>query len=132
MCLLLYAAAGLTAERQPSSDPYLGTWVGTWEMPGAGSGGFELTLEKDPEGALIGRVSVTGDPAYKATMRTVTIDGSKLTARYDFPPDDRAEVQLTATFHGDSANGSWSLREKGGSEGEVASGTWTVKKKTSV
>jgi hypothetical protein len=39
-------------------------------------------------------------------------------------------VQLAATFDGNSATGTWSLREKGNSGAEVASGTWTVKKKT--
>lgn len=130
VCVLLYAAVGAAAEHQGSAaDQYLGTWTGTWEMPGAGSGGFELTLEKDKEGAVTGRVSVTGDPAYKAALRTLAFDGPKMTASYDFPPDERAEVQLTAKFEGDSATGTWSLREKGNSGAEVASGTWTVKKK---
>ena len=129
--LLLSAATGLAADQASSADPYLGTWIGSWEMPGAGSGSFELTLEKDTDGTVIGRVAVTGDPEYKATLRTVTFDGPKLIARYDFPPDERAEVQLTATFEGSSATGSWSLREKAGNGAEVASGTWTVKKKVS-
>ena len=128
LCLLLYGVAGLAERQGSAADPYLGTWTGTWEMPGVGSGGFELTLEKDKDGAVVGRVAVSGDPAYKAALRAVAFDGPKLTARYDFPPDERAEVQLTATFDGNNARGTWSLREKAGNGDEAASGTWTVKK----
>ena len=131
LCFFLCAAVGLAAAHQGSAaDPYLGTWTGTWEMPGVGSGGFELTLEKDKDGAVVGRVAVSGDPAYKAALRTLAFDGPKLTAFYDFPPDERAEVQLTATFDGNSASGTWALREKAGNGDVAASGTWTVKKKT--
>jgi hypothetical protein len=128
--LVLFGVAGLAGRQASSADPYLGTWNGTWEMPGAGSGGFELTLQKHKESGVSGRVAVTGDPAYTATLGTLAFDGPKLTARYDFPPDERAEVQLTARFEGNSATGTWSLREKAGNGAEVASGTWTVKKKT--
>jgi hypothetical protein len=103
-----------------------GTWIGSWE--GAGSGGFELTLEKGKDGAPGGRVSVTGEPTYKATLKTLSFDGKKMTATYDFPPDDQAEIRLEATFDVDTAKGTWSAREKSGGS-EVASGTWTVNKK---
>lgn len=106
-------------------DELLGLWTGSWD--GAGSGGFELTLAKGKDGAPGGAVSVTGEPTYKATLKTVSFEGKKMTATYDFPPDDRLEVTLTATFDGETAKGIWSLREKGGSE--VATGTITVKKK---
>ena len=130
LLLSIAAASGTQREGSPG-DQYLGTWAGTWEMPGVSSGGFELTLEKNTEGAMSGRVSVTGDPTYKAVLKTLSFDGAKLAARYDFPPDERAEVHLAATFDGSSASGSWSLREKANSGTEVASGTWKVKKKAS-
>lgn len=107
-------------------DPFLGTWSGTWD--GAGTGGFELTLERPKDGPLGGRVSVTGEPAYKATIKTISFDGKKMSATYDFPPDERAEVQLAATFEGNKATGTWLLREKA-TGNEVANGTWTVTKK---
>jgi hypothetical protein len=109
-----------------SGEKYVGVWSGTWA--GAGTGGFELTLEKNIDGTVGGRVSVTGDPTYKATFRTLTFDGPKMTATYDFPPDERVEVVLGATFEGDSATGTWSAREKANGN-EAVSGTWTVKKK---
>jgi hypothetical protein len=125
---VLLGAPYPVAQQGSAGERFVGTWAGTWEMPGAGSGGFELTLEKGKDGAVIGNVAVTGEPAYKATIKTLSFDGPKMTALYDFPPDERAEVQLVATFDGSAANGTWVLREKAGGA-EVASGTWTVKKK---
>jgi hypothetical protein len=110
---------------QHADEDLIGTWSGTWE--GAGSGGFELTLEKSNEGPMTGRVSVTGDPTYKATFKTLTFDGKKMTASYDFPPEETAEVVLAATFDGKKADGTWQVREK--ANGSVAfKGTWTVTK----
>ena len=114
------------ADKSSSTDAYLGKWTGTWD--GAGTGGFELTLEKNDAGVLGGRVSVTGDPAYQAVLKTVSFEGKKMSAKYDFTPDDRAEVVLDASFDGNQASGSWSLREKG-SANELACGSWTVSKK---
>lgn len=106
-----------------SASQFFGIWTGTWE--GAGSGGFELTLEKGNDGAPTGRVSVTGEPTYKATLKTLAFDSKKMTATYDFPPDEQMEVTLAATFDGDAAKGTWSVRRKGDSA-DVASGTWKV------
>jgi hypothetical protein len=52
-----------------------------------------------------------------------------MNAKYDFTPSAAdAEVWLTATFDGNKADGTWSLRVK--AEGsEVAAGTWSVTKK---
>jgi hypothetical protein len=129
--LMLVVSGGAGAEarhrvNEPSSQTDLtGTWTGTWE--GAGTGGFELTLEKGKDGKLGGQVSVTGEPTYKATLKTLTIEGQKMNATYDFPPDESMEVTLTATFDSNTAKGTWVVTQKGG--GEVASGTWTVAKK---
>jgi hypothetical protein len=120
------SAAQRDADKAASAERFVGTWTGTWE--GAGSGGFELTLEKPKEGPLGGRVSVTGDPTYNATLKTVSFDGSKMNGTYDFPPDERMEVALTATFEDTAAKGTWLVREKG-SGAEVANGSWSVKKK---
>jgi len=121
LCALLLAIALPRAQ----SD-YVGLWVGTWEGAG-GNGGFELTLEKGKENGLAGSVVVTGEPAYKATLRTVAFEGKKMTAVYDFPVDDSIEIVLDATVEESTLKGAWTARQKGGSE--VASGTWTVTKK---
>ncbi len=109
-----------------SAKEFFGTWTGTWD--GAGSGGFELILEKGKNDAPGGRVSVTGEPTYKATLKTLAFDGHKMSATYDFPPDDRAEVTLAATFDGDKAKGTWLVRAKDGGS-EMLTGTWTVTRK---
>jgi hypothetical protein len=135
MLMLLGIATATTAiahaqnggDAYQNAAKYFGTWSGTWD--GAGSGGFELILEKKSEGVAGGKVSVTGEPTYKATLKTVTFTGQKMTALYDFPPDDRLEIAITATFDGDTAKGTWTARGKDGGA-EMMSGGWTVKKKS--
>ena len=125
---LLLGVVSMQAQQSggAAASDLLGTATGAWE--GAGStGGFELTLEKGTDGSTAGRVSVTGEPAYKATIRTLTFDGKKMTATYDFPPDDSMEVVLTVTFDGNTAEGPWSARQKAG--GYIASGTLTLSRK---
>ena len=120
--LLMLTAVGV-AVQEPTS--YVGTWKGSWD--GAGTGGFELTLEKAKDGGLTGAVSVTGEPTYKATLKTVSFAGAKMTATYDFPPDERLDVLLVATFEAGKATGTWTARAKDGG-GELVSGTWMVTK----
>lgn len=120
------SAAPRGVQGSSTGEQFLGVWSGTWEGAG-GSGGFELTLETAKDGTIAGKVSVTGEPAYKATFRTLSFDGAKMTAIYDFPPEPAAEVVLGATFETGSAKGTWSLRQKGDSA-DVASGTWSVAK----
>jgi hypothetical protein len=112
---------------RPAGEQYMGTWMGTWEGAGA-TGGFELTLEKDKDKTEVigGRVSVTGEPTYQATLKTVAFDGPKMTATYNFPPEPSVEVRLACVFEGGTAKGTWSAFDAGGNE--VLSGTWTVKK----
>jgi len=123
--LFVVCAVSVATAQKPES--FAGTWSGTWDGAGSG-GGFELTLEQPKEGPMTGKVSVTGEPTYKATLRSLAFDGKKMTAKYDFPADDSAEVTLAATFEGNKATGTWSLAAKG-SDTSVASGGWTVTKK---
>ena len=119
------SAAQRAGEGSQAVEQFLGTWTGTWD--GAGSGGLELTLEQG-DNAVTGKVSVTGEPTYKATFKSVSFDGKKMSARYDFPPNEGAEVVFALTFDGSKGTGTWSLREKG-TGNEVASGSLTVTKK---
>jgi hypothetical protein len=107
-----------------AAKKYFGAWSGTWEG-GGGSGGFDITLEAGKDGKPGGHVSVTGEPTYKATLKTLAFDGAKMTATYDFPPDPSVLVTLGATFEGDAAKGTWSVK----GPTESLSGTWTVKRK---
>ena len=92
-------AAQRGTEESSSGDEFVGVWSGTWEGAG-GSGGFELTLEKGTDG-VAGKVSVTGEPTYKATFKALSFDGKKMNAKYDFPPSAAdAEIWLAATFDG--------------------------------
>ena len=113
--------------KPPAGDQFVGVWAGSWDGAGSG-GGFELTLERDKEKGLTAKVSVTGEPTYKATLSSVAFEGTKMTGKYDFPEDTSAEVVLTATFEDKAASGSWSLREKS-TGNEVASGGWKVTRK---
>lgn len=115
------------AAGQSSGEHYLGTWTGTWD--GAGSGDFELTIDKAKDGPLAGRVVVTTDGGnYNADLKTINFDGPKMTGRYDFPLDPSAEVVVTATFEDKSAKGTWAMRPKG-QEGDIAAGTFAITRK---
>ena len=131
ICLLLFGVLASAHQRGGESaapgEGLAGTWSGTWEGAG-GTGGFELTLEKAKDGSMGGRVSVTGEPTYKATLGTVSFDGPKMTAKYDFPPDENIIVVLEARFEGNRATGTWAAREKANG-GDIATGTWTVTRK---
>jgi hypothetical protein len=121
------SAAQRGAEGPSAGEAFVGTWTGTWDAAGSG-GGFELTLEKAKDGPVTGKVSVTGEPTYKATFTALSFDGKKMSAKYDFTPDPGGEVLLDASFDGNTAKGTWSLREKANGN-EVATGGWTVTRK---
>ena len=129
--LLVFGVLCSASQRAPggtaAGEQFVGTWTGTWDTSGSG-GGFELTLEKGKDGVVTGGVSVTGEPTYKATFTALSFEGGRMTAKYDFPAADGAEVALTAVFEGNHATGTWSLREKA-SGSEAASGGWVVNKK---
>ena len=123
----LCSAAQRGAEGASTGEEFVGTWSGSWEGMGA-SGGFEVTLEKGKDGAVSGGVSVTGEPTYKAKFTSLSFDGKKMTAKYDFTPEPAAEVVLTIVFDGNTAKGPWSLREKA-TGNEAATGSITMTKK---
>ena len=129
--VLCAVASGAARQAAPPSGgaQFAGVWTGSWDGAGSG-GGFELTLEQPKEGsAMTGGVSVTGEPTYKATFKSLSFDGAKMTAKYDFPPDEAAaEVVLTAAFDAKTATGEWALVEKASSS-EVARGGWKVTRK---
>ena len=122
-----FPAAQRGGDAAPKPEQLAGVWSGTWDGAGSG-GGFELTLEQPKDGPMKGKVSVTGEPAYQATLKTIAFDGKKMTAKYDFPAADSTEITLAATFDGNKCTGTWALHAKAGGD-EVASGTFTVTRK---
>lgn len=135
LCLLFVVGAVCSTSAQrgteaaPKPESLAGTWTGTWEDSGSGSGGgFELTLEQGKDGPMTGKVSVTGEPTYKAVFKSLSFDGKKMSARYDFPPDESAEIVLAASFEGNTATGTWAVHLKG-TESDIAIGTWKVTRK---
>ena len=117
------AAAGAQA---PAGEQYVGTWAGTYD--GAGSGTMELMLDRK-DGAIAGKVAANTDGGnYTADLKDIKFDGAKMSAKYDFPLDPSAEVVVTATFDGNNAKGTWSLRAKGAAD-EVAGGGIAIAKK---
>ena len=124
---LLGAASHNEARQSSNAGQYAGTWAGTWD--GSGSGEFEMTLDKEKDGGLTGRVAVTTDGGnYTADLKSVSFDGNKFTAKYDYPLDGSSEVAVAGTFADRAAKGTWSLRTRG-QDAEIVGGTWTVTKK---
>jgi hypothetical protein len=133
LTLVLLGALGIAlpthgeARQTSSADAYIGMWSGTYD--GSGTGQFEMTLDKGADGAMTGKVNVTTDGGnYSADLKSVSFDGAKMTAKYDFPLDPSAEIVMTATFDGQAAKGTWSLHAKGQTD-EIAAGGLTVTKK---
>jgi hypothetical protein len=125
---LAVVTATVTGRAQSTSgSQYAGTYAGTWDGPATGT--FELTLAGGRDGAIGGKVVVTGEGSdYNAELKEVVFDGNKMTAKYDFPPDPSGEIILAATFDAGTAKGTWSLRSKQQHD-ELVAGTWTVTKK---
>lgn len=110
-----------------NDEQLVGTWHGRWEM-GDTNGGFDLTIERGADKALTGRVSVTGEPGYNATLTKLTFDGKRFEAAYDFTPEPAGEVILSAALEGNTIKGTWSLRAKADGN-QFAAGAWTVTRK---
>jgi hypothetical protein len=118
--LVIGAAAGGEPRQTAGAEQYAGMWSGTYD--GSGTGQFEMTLDKGKDGGTTGKVNVTTDGGnYSADFKSVSFDGDKMMAKYDFPLDPSAEILMTATFDKASAKGTWSLRPKGQSD-EIAGG----------
>ena len=72
-----------------------------------------------PRTVFVGVDSI-GSPTYRHELLPGYQSGR------DFPPDPAALVTLGATFDGDAAKGTWSVK---GGNSEPLSGTWVVKRK---
>jgi hypothetical protein len=59
VCGTLGATAGPAARQAKSGEQYAGMWTGTYD--GSGTGPFEMTLGRNQDGAMMGKVNVTTD-----------------------------------------------------------------------
>jgi hypothetical protein len=126
LLLVMSITGNAVAGQASAGEQYVGMWAGTYD--GAGTGTLELILDRK-DGGIAGKVSATTDGGnYTADLKDVTFEGAKMSAKYDFPLDPSAEVVVTATFDGNTAKGTWSLRPKGQTE-EIAGGGLSVTKK---
>jgi hypothetical protein len=135
VCALVMALTGIGYARgdgqAKAADRHLGTWVGTWASSGEGGGAGELevTIENGKQGALAGRLKATGgESGHTAVFKTLSFDGNKMSATYDYPLGEGGEIAMEATFEGSTAKGTWTLHPPG-QGGQDARGTWTVTKK---
>jgi hypothetical protein len=130
--LLLALTVGVSSVSARSSssdaDRFIGTWSGTYA--GDGTGTFTMVLSKDADNKLGGTVETTADGAgsYKATFKSVVVDGESVKMAYDEPSNSGIEVQLSATVDGGSLKGIWNSVDTG-AKTVVASGTFTGSKR---
>jgi hypothetical protein len=128
LVMLIAGYAGNAGAWQASpGEQYVGMWAGSYD--GAATGTMEMILDKGKDGGVTGKVNVVSDGGnYSADFKSIVFDGSKATAKYDFPLDPSAEVIMTATFEGAAAKGTWSLRPKGQTD-EIAGGGIAISKR---
>jgi hypothetical protein len=133
LLLLTLLAATVSAspqrggEQSDAADRFLGVWSGTWENEAGGGGGIELTLEHEKGKPTTGKVSVTGESPFKATIASLSFDGATMTAKFDYPIDPGGDARVTATFDGDTVTGTWVLFEKGRTD-VIDRGGWKGKR----
>jgi hypothetical protein len=115
--LVLLAFGGLVqaqgeAKRAQVPDEYVGLWAGSWGMTADATdgGSFEMTIEKDKDGAPAGKMTVSGgEGTHSAVFKSLSFDGNKMSASYDYPLGDGGEIVLEATFEKGAGTGTWSL-----------------------
>ncbi len=129
---LMFGAVGFGQGRSTqAADRYLGTWAGTWASATEddGAGAIEITIEKGKDEAPAGKMKVTGgESGHSVAFKTLTFDGNKMTAKYDYPLGDGGEVVLQGDLEATTAKGTWKLTPPG-QTADVARGTWTAAKK---
>ncbi len=127
---LMFSTVGYgQPDSKRAGDSYLGNWTGTWTSSEGGSGELEVSIEKTKDGVAGGKLTASGgESAHSAVFKSVTFDGTKMQAKYDYPLGEGGEVTLDATLDGPAVNGTWMLRPPGGTT-DVARGTWTATKK---
>ena len=124
---LTVAVSGLQAQSSSSTaDQLIGTWSGTYA--GDGSGKYTMVLSREA-GKLGGTVDTVADGAggYKATFKSIVVDGKTAKMAYDEPDNPNLEISLEATVDGASMTGTWKTTNID-TKNVLASGTFTGSK----
>jgi hypothetical protein len=127
LSLLCFCLAGLAQEQTASEKNLVGAWAGAWD--GGSSGTFEMTITKDADGKLGGRITPKpeGGESYTASFKSVALADGKVILKVAIPGDE-GEVTVEATLDGSVLKGTYSVRAKEDGR-EVDTGTFTATKK---
>src|SRR5262245_59646325 len=127
LSLLCFCLAGLAQEQTAGEKNLVGAWAGSWD--GGSSGTFEMTITKDADGKLGGRITPKpeGGESYTASFKSVALADGKVILKVAIPGDE-AEVTVEATLDGSVLKGTYSVRSKEDGR-EVDVGTITASKK---
>lgn len=106
IAFFLFAAIAVSQETNLA-----GTWKGDW-TGGQASGGFEMTIRPEAEGNAKLEVSFTvNGEDVKTTVTSVTIEGPKITAQYEFDlQGNRLQSTITGELKGETLEGRYETR----------------------
>lgn len=102
-----------------------GTWAGAYE--GDSTGKFEMSFSTTADGKETGALKVTPDDGegYSVDLKTLSFDGSKMTATYTMPQGGD-EIMMEGMLDEASLSGKWAFGLAGNPS---ATGTWKATKK---
>lgn len=123
-------SAQTTGQQQQQPTPAAakkldGAWAGAYE--GDGSGKFEMIFSINADGKETGKLSVVPDNGdnYTVDLKTLSFDGTKMTATYTLPQGDDVTMEGTLDEMV-GISGKWAVGPTGSSS---ATGTWKASKK---
>ncbi len=123
-----YALIALLGTCLLMADPLAGgKYTGKWEGASGGSGDFRMTLTPAEEGKWTANISFSlGGQEVKCTVKSLSVDGSKLRAVYSF---DLQGNQLESTIEGEMTGaklGGKYTTKTAGDGSAVDEGTWAT------
>lgn len=123
LALTVTVAVSATQAQSSSAADVAGTWSGTYS--GDGSGKYTMVISRET-GTLTGTVDTVADGAgeYKATFKSIVVDGKTVKMAYDEPDNPTLEVSLEAAVDGASMTGTWKTTNTD-TKTVLASGTFT-------
>jgi hypothetical protein len=121
---------GLLAHAQGASaaeEGLIGKWTGTWT--GDSTGTFTMTIVRDDKKKLGGSILTRqkGQDEAKVVIKSVVVNGSRATIKYDTPGNTPSEVTIEATVDGKAIKGAWTVMDPATKKVE-SSGTFTGSK----